>query len=381
MTVPPSQVSPVDPGKRNNPPPVRAGVIGFGLAGRVFHAPFIHAVNGLELAAIVQRTGDDAAQRFPDATIFRAAEDLLRSDIELVVIATPNETHVPLARAALRAGKHVVIDKPFSPTSAEALELEALGVEAGRLLVPFHNRRFDGDFLTLQALLASHDVGRVVSLRSRFDRFRPQQRSNTWKEAEGPQNGLLMDLGPHLVDQALVLFGRPQTLNASVRLDRDTRTIEDAFDITLTFEVGGRSVRVELGASMLAAAPEPRFRLLGTRGAFLKEGVDPQEPALIRGAVLPPEGSPEIWLEEAEAQWGVLTTVADPAQPAALQTRSVPTRPGDYRRFYEAVAQALSSGGRPPATPRDAVHVALLLELARESSRTGMTLTLAERAW
>ena len=168
---------------------VRAGVVGFGLAGRVFHTAFIAAVPALSLEGIVQRTGDDAARAYPAATVYRSLDELLASDVELVVIATPNETHVEFATAAVKAGKHVVIDKPFAPTLAGAQLLEGLAKESGRLVVPFHNRRFDGDFLTLEKLLRDGAVGRPVTLRSRFDRFRPVPRQNTWKEAEGEQNG------------------------------------------------------------------------------------------------------------------------------------------------------------------------------------------------
>ncbi len=364
-----------------NSRPIRTGVIGYGLAGRVFHAPFVAAVGGLQLAAIVQRNGDEAGRHYPNTTIYRSVDELLASDVELVVVATPNETHVPMARAALLAGKHVVIDKPFAPTWAEALELESLGLQTGRMLVPFHNRRFDGDFLTLQMLLRESAVGRAVTLRSRFDRFRPIPRQGTWKEEAGLQNGLLLDLGSHLVDQALVLFGRPDTLQASVRTDRDDSLIEDAFDIVLQFRQNGYNVRVEVGSTMTAAVYEPRFRLEGTHGAFVKMGLDPQEPALVDGATVPPQGSTEDWLTEQESAWGTLTTAPDPAQPATLQTRTVPTMRGDYRRFYAGVADALHHGSAPPVTPRDAVRLARLLELARESSRTGAAITVPEKDW
>ncbi len=326
------------------PATVRAGVVGFGLAGRVFHTAFIAAVPALSLQGIVQRKGDEAARTYPAATVYRTLDELLASDVELVVIATPNETHVEFATAALKAGKHVVIDKPFAPTLEGALQLERLATEAGRLLVPFHNRRFDGDFRTLQKLLRESAVGRPVALRSRFDRFRPVARENTWKEAEGEQNGLLMDLGPHVVDQALALFGTPRTVWGSVRRDRDASQIEDAFDIVLEFEHEGRCVRAELGATMLAAAPEPRFRLLGTRGSYVKGGLDPQEPAIVAGATVPRTDSGKDWLTEAEDRWGVLTAAADPMNPGDLETRRVPTERGDYRMFYEAVAARDSRG-------------------------------------
>ncbi len=361
--------------------PVRAGVVGFGLAGRVFHAAFIAAVPALSLQGIVQRTGNDAARAYPAATVYRTLEELLQSDVELVVIATPNATHVEFATAAVKAGKHVVIDKPFAPTLAGALELEEVAREYGRLVVPFHNRRFDGDFLTVEKLLREGAVGRPVTFRSRFDRFRPVPRENTWKEAEGEQNGLLMDLGPHVVDQALALFGTPRTVWGSVRRDRDASRIEDAFDIVLEFERDGRCVRAELGATMLAAAPEPRFRVEGTQGSYIKSGLDPQEPAIVGGAVVPQVGSGDDWLLEPEDRWGTLITAVNPANPGELTTKQVPTERGDYRTFYQAIAQAIRHGDAPPMTPRDAVRVAAVLEMARESSRTGKALQVNGNEW
>lgn len=355
---------------------IKTGVIGFGLAGRVFHAPFVHAVQGLQLTHIVQRSGDEAARAYPAVTVLRSAEDLFQSDVDLVVVATPNRTHVPLARAAMEAGKHVVIDKPFAPTSAEAEELNALATKKGVLLAPFHNRRFDGDFLTLQHLLLTGETGRPITLLSRFDRFRPMPRANTWKEAAGAEHGLLMDLAPHLIDQALVLFGTPGSISADVRSDRDRTDIEDAFDLTLRFDRNGHEVRVHLGATMLAADPQPRFLLQGTAGSFRKAGVDPQEPALVAGASVPPEGSAEDWLIEKETDWGTLTVATDPHNPSALDRRRIPTTAGDYRLFYRGIADAIATGSTPPTTPRDGIRVARLIELARDASRTGSTLPI-----
>ncbi len=360
---------------------VRTGVIGYGLAGRVFHAPFVDAVPGLDLVAIVQRSGDEAARAYPRATTMRSVEELIASDVELIVVGTPNATHVPFARAALQAGKHVVIDKPMAPTSQEALELEAFAKTQGVLLAPFHNRRFDGDFLTLKRLLAEKRVGRPVTLRSRFDRFRPEPRANTWKEAEGPEHGLLMDLGPHVIDQALVLFGRPESVQASVRRDRDAGAVEDAFDLALTFLHDGDTLRVELGGTLLAADPQPRFLLQGTRGSYRKNGVDPQEPVIVAGAHVPPLGAEDDWLTEAESAWGTLTIAADPHKPTELVKTTVPTERGDYRRFYQGIADAITYGAEPPTTARDAVRVARIIELARESSRTGASIAVTSEDW
>lgn len=361
--------------------PVRTGVIGFGLAGRVFHAPFVQAVPQLQLAYLVQRTGQQASTAYPHATILRSVEELLASDVQLVVVATPNATHVPLAKAALEAGKHVVVDKPFATTSAEALELEALAHERGLLLAPFHNRRFDGDFQTMQELLHAGEVGRPVVFRSRMDRYRPLQRQNSWKEADGAVNGLLTDLGPHLIDQALVLFGRPESIAASVRSDRDTSQIDDAFDILLTFHREGRQVRAELGATLLAADPQPQFLLQGTRGSYRKYGVDPQEPAIVAGARVPSLTESTPWLLEPESAWGTLITAADPNIPKSLERRTVPTLPGDYRAFYRAVAASIQDGAPLPVTARDGVRVARLLELARQSSDSGRTIAIPQEGW
>src|SRR6185437_3945000 len=216
---------------------IGVAVIGFGLAGQVFHAPFVNAVPGLKLEAIVQRRGDQAAKAWPEARILRSVEEALADPaIQLVVVGTPNETHFALAKQALEAGKHVVIDKPFAATSAQAQELMDLASAKGLVLAPYHNRRWDGDFLTVRRLLDRKAVGRLVTFESHFDRFRPLPREATWKESANPANGMLFDLGPHLLDQVLALFGAPQAITASVRKDRDSTGIEDAFDITLHYD-------------------------------------------------------------------------------------------------------------------------------------------------
>src|ERR1700744_5411044 len=219
-------------------PPIRAAVLGYGLAGKVFHCPFISAVPGLELSAIVQRTGDDAAQAYPSARILRSADEALADpNIHLIVVATPSETHFDLAAQALQAGKHVVVDKPITSSSKSARSLVSLAKTHKRILAPFHNRRWDGDFLTLRQLLHENTLGRVVEIVSRFDRYRPLQRPNTWKEIASPATGVLYDLGPHLVDQALALFGPPARITASIRHDRDRTDIDDAFDLVLDYEL------------------------------------------------------------------------------------------------------------------------------------------------
>ncbi len=347
---------------------IGVAVIGFGLAGRVFHAPFVSAVPGLRLEAIVQRRGEEAGRAYPGVRVLRSVEEALRDQaVQMVVVATPNETHFDLAKEAIEAGKHVVIDKPFAATSAGARELIVAATEKRLVLAPFHNRRWDGDFLTVQKILAEGVLGRVVTFESHFDRFRPVQRAGTWKEAANGANGLLFDLGPHLVDQALALFGVPKAMLASVRKDRDATDIEDAFDITLEYE----RLRVYCRSTMLAAENAPRFLVHGTRGSFRKWGLDPQEPALVGGAKVPRMGSVETWLEEDESAWGELAVAPDPETPERLVRTRVKTELGDYRGFYANVRDAVLGSAELAVSAEDGFRVIKLLEMARESSREG----------
>jgi predicted dehydrogenase len=355
---------------------IRVAVIGFGLAGQVFHAPFVSAVPGLRLEAIVQRKGDEAGKAYPSARILRSVEEALKdAAVRLVVVGTPNETHFALAKQALLAGKHVVIDKPFAATSAEAKELKELAEKQGVVLAPFHNRRWDGDYLTVRRLLAEQAVGRLVTYESHFDRFRPLPRENTWKEGASAANGLLMDLGPHLVDQALALFGAPVGITASVRKDRDKTDIEDAFDITLEYPgySGQHGLRAHCRSSMLACDAAPRFLLHGTKGSFKKYGLDPQEPALVGGAKVPRVGEGE-WLAEPEGQWGILTVAPVLADPATLVRTRVKTELGDYRGYYANVRDAINGVAKLAVTPEDGYRTVKLLEMARESWAEGRTL-------
>jgi predicted dehydrogenase len=356
---------------------IGVGVIGFGLAAKVFHCPFVSAVPGLRLRAIVQRKGDEAATAYPEAEVLRSVEELLgKAEIGLVVVATPNETHFGLAKQALEAGKHVVIDKPFAGTSAEARELIALAQTMGVVLAPFHNRRWDGDFLTVKKVLAGGKLGRLVTFESHFDRYRPMPRENTWKEAANAANGLLMDLGPHLVDQCLALFGAPKTVTASVRTDRDETAIEDAFDIALGYELDGRGLIAWCRSSMVACDASPRFLLHGTGGSFKKYGLDPQEPALVAGGKVPAMGSAEVWLEEDRAHWGTLTVAPVLAEPGKLETTVMMTEAGDYRNYYANVRDAILGEGELAVPSEAGFEVLRILELARESSREGRTIAL-----
>lgn len=342
---------------------VEVGLIGFGLAGRVFHAPIIRAVPGLRLAAILQRSGDEARTRYPDIRVVHTVDELLKIEsVGLVVIATPNTSHYELAAQCLQSRRHVVVDKPFTTTYEEAAELVRIAKQAKRLITVFQNRRWDGDFRTVRRLLEQNGVGRPVLFESHFERYRPNLRAGAWREGSEPGSGILFDLAPHLLDQALVLFGAPLALNADVRSEREGALADDAFDITLYY----RNMRALLRSTMLACETGARFVLHGTKGSFVKYGLDPQEEALARGE-MPRDSS---WGLEPEESWGTLTV----AQDGTVTRKTVATEAGDYRRYYENVRDVILSGAPPDVTPQQAVTVMRLLELARESSRECRTL-------
>lgn len=363
-----------------SPAPIRTAVLGFGLAGKVFHCPFIAAVPGLELAAIVQRSGDTAAVAYPTARILRSPQEAFADpNIDLIVVGTPNETHFDLTSQALQAGKHVVVDKPLTTSATAARALIDLAKQYGRILAPFHNRRYDTDFLTVSKLHREGTLGRITQVVAHFDRFRPLQRPGTWKEIGGDPNGLLFDLGPHLVDQAVALFGLPARITGSVRTDRDKTDIDDAFDIVLEYDITSsngdtRSLRYECHATMLAANASPRFLVHGTRGSYIKQGLDPQESTLLGGARPPQLGSPEAWLPEPESAWGTLSVGTDLKEPIQVARTPYPSVTGDYRLFYANVRNAIR-GEAPLAIPsEDGYRVIQLLELARQSSHERRTL-------
>jgi scyllo-inositol 2-dehydrogenase (NADP+) len=345
---------------------INVGLIGFGLAGRSFHAPVIRAVNGLRLAAILQRSGDEAAKLYPDARIVRSVEELLAmSDVRLIVVATPNDTHHPIARQCLAADRDVVVDKPLAPTKEEALDLVKFAQERGRLLTVYQNRRYDGDFQAVQQLVASGRLGRLVRFESNYDRFRPQLKANAWRERSGPGSGILFDLAPHLIDHALLLFGIPEAVTADIRVERENAIADDSFDLTLHY--AGR-LRALLRATMLAPVTRPRFILHGTSGAYVKHAFDVQEPKL-RAGRLPWNETPTE--EEQEENSGVLTLMkADGTTTKQL----VPPAPSDYRCCYANIRDVLLGTAAPAVSPQDALNVMCALELARESSARRCTI-------
>ena len=348
--------------------PARVVLIGYGLAGAVFHAPLIEVVDGLELSAIVTRDRHrrrDARHKHPSAALLDSAADVWRrrGDFELVVVAAPNRLHVPLARAAIDSGIAVVVDKPFAPSAGEARQVVAEARARDVLLTVFQNRRWDGDMLTLQRLLAERALGNIFRFESRFERWRPQL-AGGWRESGATEEagGLLYDLGSHLVDQALQLFGPARSVYAELDTRRESAEVDDDVFVALSHRSG---VRSHLWMSSVAAQPAARLRVLGSRATYVKHGLDVQEEELRAGAR--PDGPG--WGREPEERWGILG--------AGANLERVPTQPGAYQRFYEGVAAALHEGAPPPVDP-DEVLVALeVLDAARASARGRCVVELA----
>jgi predicted dehydrogenase len=327
------------------------------MAGRLFHAPLISSVEGLELAAVVERHSDNAAQRYPGITTYRTLDELLDdTSIRVIVVATPNDTHFSVAMRALEAGKSIIVDKPVALSSGEIAQLDELAGGIGSQCIPFHNRRWDNDFKTIQKVLDERSLGQLVHFESNFDRWRPSLSTRAWKE-EPDQGGALWDIGTHLVDQALVLFGEPAAVGAEVRRERDGDGANDSITVRLHYLTG---FTVTLGANSLSSLARPRFHLRGTKGNFWKWGLDPQEEALNKITRI----TDTNWGNEPAANWGTLSVDVD----GGMVTRPVGTVPGDYRHYYEGVRDALLGKSTAPVAATDALRVAKVLEWAKESS-------------
>jgi predicted dehydrogenase len=327
------------------------------MAGRVFHGPLLSSVEGIELAAVMERSTDRAAERYPDVKVYRSLREMLADDsLDFLVVATPSATHFEVAREILQAGKNVVVDKPLSVASSQAAELIGLARERKVLLAPFQNRRWDGDFLTVKKLLAEGSLGRLVHFESRFDRWRPfPPTDRLWKE-DPASGGVLIDLGSHLVDQALTLFGRPESVWAELLREREWARVNDGFEIRLRYP----SFAVVLGANCLSLPAGPRYHLRGSKGNYWKHGLDPQEAALNKVTRI----DDLHWGEEPQSEWGVLHVEAN----GATVTRPVESVPGDYRMYYSGIRDALLGKAPLPVPAVDAWRTARVLEWAQESA-------------
>lgn len=341
---------------------IGVALLGYGFAGRTFHAPLIRATPGLELRAVISSDAAKVGTDLPGVAVLPKAEQACaRDDVEVVVIATPNDTHASLATEALACGKHVVVDKPFTVTLDEARRVTAMAKARSRVLSVFQNRRWDSDFLGLQAVLAEGVLGDLVHLESHFDRYRPTVRER-WRERRGPGAGLWLDLGPHLADQALRLFGLPRTVFASLAAQRAGAVVDDWAHAVLDY---GR-LRVVLHASLLVAeATPPRFIAHGTTGSWIKHGLDVQESQLLAG------------MQPGNAGWGTdpLPGKLFRGGDAAVKERAVPA--GDYREYYARFRDAVRGVGENPVTPDEAIGVMTVLEAAQTSAREGRVVATA----
>ncbi|MFJ9213159.1 Gfo/Idh/MocA family oxidoreductase [Streptomyces sp. NPDC102264] len=357
--------------------PLRVGLVGYGLAGSVFHAPLIAATDGLVLDTVVTSSPErreQARAEFPDVRFAASPDELWqRADsLDLIVIASPNKTHVPIATAALKAGLPVVVDKPIAGSAAEARELAALAEERGLLLSVFQNRRWDNDFLTLSRLVAAGELGDVQRFESRFERWRPHLKGG-WRESGAPEEigGLLYDLGSHVVDQALVLFGPAVRVYAEADVRRPGAETDDDTFIAITHASG---VRSHLHASATTAQLGPRFRVLGSVAGYVKHGLDPQEADLREGRR---PGTGPGWGLEPESLWGRIGAGESPLTGGG---HPVETEPGDYPAYYAGIATALREGTAPPVTAHEAAAALDVLEAARRSAREGIVVTLEVRS-
>lgn len=342
---------------------IRVGLIGYGYASKTFHAPLIAGTPGMELAAISSSDAAKVHADWPTVPVVSEPKQLFNDpNIDLIVVPTPNDTHFPLAKAALEAGKHVVVDKPFTVTLSQARELDALAKSCNLVLSVFHNRRWDSDFLTLKALVAEGTLGEVSYFESHFDRFRPQVR-NRWREQAGPGSGIWYDLAPHLLDQAINLFGLPVSLSVDLAQLRPGAQATDYFHAVLSYP----QRRVVLHGTMLAAAESARYIVHGTRGSYMKFGLDPQEDRLKAGERLP------------QSDWGydMRDGTLTLAQGEEMVEKTLLTVPGNYPAYYAAIRDALTGNGENPVPASQAITIMELIELGIESAKHRATLSLA----
>ncbi|KAA6441140.1 oxidoreductase [Dyadobacter flavalbus] len=333
---------------------LNVGLIGFGLSGRYFHSPFLSTNPGFKIKTVVERSKNEAQEFDPSIGNARSVDELLSDEeIDVVFICTPNDTHFPYAMDALENGKHVVIEKPFAATEDKARQLVALAEEKGLILTAYQNRRWDSDFLTVKKLIAENKLGDIIEYECHYDRFRPVVPTESWKEKSVPVGGNLYNLGPHLIDQALVLFGEPQTVTAEIRTVRPNSEIDDYFDVRL----GYADKMVIIKSSLLVYENFLRYNLHGTKGSFIKGGLDPQEETL-RQNILP---TTQPWGVEPENRWGRLFSEE--------YTGIIKSEAGDYAPFYQNVYDAIVNGAELAVKPEEIIRTTRVIDLAFESSR------------
>lgn len=336
---------------------IQVGVVGYGFSAKVFHAPLITTVPHLKLTKVVERHDEKSKRDYPNVEVVKDLDQLLEDEtIDLVVITTPNESHYPMAEKALLAGKHVVVDKPFTNTSQDAMKLIQLAEKQNKILSAYHNRRWDGDFQTVRQIVQKGLLGDLTEVEIHFDRYQKEINPQAWREENKPGSGILNDLGSHLIDQAQYLFGLPLAITADIRIQREGGKVDDSFDILLSY--GALKVRVKAG--MLVRERGPHFILHGTSGSFIKYGMDPQEAALNQG--LKPED--ESWGADSKEQWGKLNTDLNGMHfEGKLETHN-----GNYTAYYQNIYDVIANQQELIVKPEEAYNTMRIIELAIQSS-------------
>ncbi len=335
---------------------INTGIIGFGLSGKVFHTPFIHTHPAFHLSAIVERNRKDSQKTYPDIRVYQDHHELLADkSIDLIVVATPNIHHYSMVKESLLTGKHVIVEKPFVPSSSEADELIILSEKTAKKIFVYQNRRWDGDFLTIQKLISENRLGAISHYEAHFDRFSPALKPNAWRDKDIPGGGILFDLGAHLIDQVLVLFGLPQKIKAVIQSERPGSIVDDCFALSMYYP----EKTVLLKAGMLVEKEGPRFIIKGQKGTFTKYGIDPQEAALKKGEL--PHG--DNWGSDDAAHFGTIKT--------EKTSSPVPTEKGNYMGFYDNVYDVLFKNKPQAVSPEEGRDVIFIIEKAFESNRQG----------
>ncbi|WP_435989355.1 oxidoreductase [Rossellomorea sp. LjRoot5] len=343
--------------------PIKVGLAGYGFSGQSFHRPLLSHLEEFHIEAVMSSNEEKVVNDLEGTIVVPSLEDLLQEDIELVVITTPNHLHYSMIKQSLLAGKHVIVEKPFVTNSRDGKELLALAKEKGLHLSVFHNRRWDADFLTIQQLLKEETLGQIFTYEAHFDRFRPTIKDR-WKENKIEGGGVLYDLGSHLLDQALTLFGAPEWVQADVFPQRNPDKAEDYFLITLGYDV----LRVQLYSRSIVLDPGPRYQVHGLKGSFVKHGMDRQEDDLKAGK----NPVSEQWGVEDEENWGVLTTISG----EEVTSEVIPSEKGDYTQFYLGVYGAVRENSSLPVDPEDALQVITIIEACKESAATGRVINM-----
>lgn len=339
--------------------PVNTALLSYGMSGEVFHAPLLMAHSGFALSSVVQRKSVSANLHYPSIKVVRTVEEVFQdSSIELVIVNTPNETHFPFAMKALEAGKHVVVEKPFTVTVKEADELINLSKKKNKILTAFQNRRWDGDFLTLKKVIEENMVGTIVEFEAHYDRFRNYIEPNTWKEEEGIGKGILYNLGSHMLDQVLDLFGMPDEVDARVGTQRPGGKVDDFYDIRIQY----KKFHVIVKSSYLVREQGPRYILHGTEGSFItSSGIDPQEQALKEKKIPGSVG----WGMLDKESWGKLNSTIN----GLHVDGKIETIPGNYMGFYNNLYEVIREDKPLAVKPEQARDVIILIEAAYESNR------------